>query len=343
MVAAADRNKSSTTTLRRSLLAVVLVALVAGVLIAWKLSRTLANRLKQAATVSTRVAEGDLAAPLPSPREDEIGALIEALRHMQSGLGRMVGEIQSVAGRIEAVSSEVADSNEGLSQRNVETVQSLLCVTSTVGELSQTSQHMSDSTDVAGRLTRSAVETANQGEVVVVEVVDRMREMAISNRRIADIIGVVDGIAFQTNLLALNAAVEAARAGEAGRGFAVVAGEVRNLSLRTATAAKEIKGLIEASVERVDLVKQRVGEAGESMKRINEAIQRVAVATSEVNGMTTLQIDRIERIRWAVEQLGGLTRSNSALVEEGAESAGRLRDQAEQLQQVVSVFKGIPA
>ncbi|HMC17160.1 MAG TPA: methyl-accepting chemotaxis protein, partial [Albitalea sp.] len=234
------------------LVGVSLLAVALGSLLAWRLTRSVLDPVAQAIRVSERIAEGDLSTTLPTGRGDELGRLLSAVGGMQDRLRTLVGDIRQSAESISTASTEIATGNHDLSHRTEQQAASLQKTASSMEQLTGTVRHNADSARQADQLASSASQIAARGGAVVAQVVSTMDDISASSKKIADIIGVIDGIAFQTNILALNAAVEAARAGEQGRGFAVVAGEVRNLAQRSAEAAKEIKGLIGASVEKVE-------------------------------------------------------------------------------------------
>jgi len=261
-------------------------------------------------------------------------------------LGRTASAIATVREAthgMQTASSEIASGNQDLSQRTEQTASSLQQTASSMEELTATVRQSADAARQANQLAGSAAEVAQRGGGVVQQVVGTMDEISASSRRIADIIGVIDGIAFQTNILALNAAVEAARAGEQGRGFAVVAGEVRNLAQRSAQAAKEIKELINASVDRVQGGSELVQQAGATMQEIVQSVQRVSDIIGEISSAATEQSEGIAQVNTAVNQLDEMTQQNAALVEQSAAAAASLRDQADRMAQAVAVFRTGPA
>jgi methyl-accepting chemotaxis protein len=324
---------------RGLLVGVSVLAVVLGGLLAWRLTRSVLVPVTQAIHVSERIAEGDLSSALPTGRGDELGRLLGAVGGMQDRLRTLVGDIRHSAESISNASGEIATGNHDLSQRTEQQAASLQKTASSMAQLTGTVRHNADSARQADQLASSASEIAARGGAVVAQVVSTMDDISASSRKIADIIGVIDGIAFQTNILALNAAVEAARAGEQGRGFAVVAGEVRNLAQRSAEAAKEIKTLISASGERVDSGARLVGDAGTTMREIVASIQRVTDIMSEITASTTEQSSGIGHVSGEVHQLDQMTQQNAALVEQSAAATESLKEQAQRLAQAVRAFR----
>ena len=323
----------------------VLAVLGAAIVGAYFLIRAIKQPLDQAIGIASRIAEGDLSTPIDTQRNDEFGQLMRALQTMTASLARLVSEVRHSTDGISTASSEIATGNQDLSSRTEMTASSLQETASSMEQLTGTVQHSAQSARQANQLAGTASEAAQRGGAVVSQVVDTMQEIATSSKKIADIIGVIDGIAFQTNILALNAAVEAARAGEQGRGFAVVAGEVRSLAQRSAEAAKEIKTLIGQSVDRVEVGAKRVKDAGSVMEEIVRAIQSVTVAMGEIADTTRQQAQGISQVTTSVNDLDQMTQQNAALVEQSAAAADSLRQQAQGLSQTVSRFKlqGAPA
>jgi methyl-accepting chemotaxis protein len=258
---------------------------------------------------------------------------------MQASLRRLVGEVRSSTDSITTASAEIATGNHDLSVRTEQTASNLQQAASSMEQLTGTVKQSADSARQANQMASSAAEVAARGGSVVSQVVTTMNEINASSKKISDIIGVIDGIAFQTNILALNAAVEAARAGEQGRGFAVVASEVRSLAQRSAQAAKEIKGLIGASVDRVEAGSRLVADAGKTMSEIVGSVQRVSDIIGEITAASSEQSDGIGSVNAAVTQLDQMTQQNSALVEESAAAAESLKDQAVRLSQAVGAFR----
>jgi len=305
----------------------------------WFLVRTICRPLQVVRDTAERIGQGDLALQVPTDRHDEIGDVMRALERMRQALGRVVGEVQSSAGQVRMASSEVASGNADLSTRTEQTAARLQVTASSMQQITATVRSSADAAGQAKQLAASAADVAQRGGSVVSQVVQTMQAIDASSKKIADIIGVIDGIAFQTNILALNAAVEAARAGEQGRGFAVVAGEVRNLAQRSADAAKEIKSLIGASVDQVESGSALVGTAGATMDEIVASVRRVSDIIGEVAAAAAEQGQGIGLVHGAVSELDGMTQQNAALVEQSTAAAGSLKAQAERLAQAVASFR----
>ncbi|KDE36972.1 methyl-accepting chemotaxis protein [Kosakonia radicincitans] len=285
------------------------------------------------------IAGGDLVQRIDVHGSNEMGVLADSLRHMQSELVRTVSDVRNGANAIYSGASEISVGNNDLSSRTEQQAASLEETAASMEELTATVKQNADNARQASHLALSASETAQKGGKVVDNVVQTMRDIAASSQKIADIISVIDGIAFQTNILALNAAVEAARAGEQGRGFAVVAGEVRNLAQRSAQAAREIKSLIEDSVGRVELGSTLVESAGETMGEIVNAVTRVTDIMGEIASASDEQSRGIDQVGLAVSEMDRVTQQNASLVEESAAAAAALEEQASRLTQAVSVFR----
>ncbi len=319
------------------------VAMVGGLLFAgwfgWLIVRSITTPIKRAQAAAVRVAEGDLTVDLRVEGKDETAQLLVALSHMKDNLTRIVGEVRQNAEGVASASSQIAQGNNDLSQRTEEQASALEETAASMEELSSTVKQNADNAKQANQLAMNASSVAMQGGDVVGQVVTTMKGINDSSKKIADIISVIDGIAFQTNILALNAAVEAARAGEQGRGFAVVASEVRSLAGRSADAAKEIKSLISASVERVEQGTVLVDQAGATMTEVVNSIRRVTDIMGEISAASTEQSAGVAQIGEAVSQMDQTTQQNAALVEESAAAAESLKVQANQLVQVVAVFK----
>jgi methyl-accepting chemotaxis protein len=286
-----------------------------------------------------RVAEGDLSAEVHSDRDDELGLLLQAMDGMQQKLRSLVGHIRESAESIGTASKEVAVGNQDLSERTEQTASNLQHAASAMTQLTGNVRQSADAAVQANHLATSASAVARRGGQAVSEVVSTMNDINASSKKISEIIGVIDGIAFQTNILALNAAVEAARAGEQGRGFAVVASEVRSLAQRSAGAAKEIKSLIGASVERVETGARQVADAGATMREIESSVERVTAIISEISAASAEQSSGIGQVSGAVTQLETMTQQNAALVEESAAAAESLREQASSLNTLVHAFR----
>jgi methyl-accepting chemotaxis protein len=316
-----------------------LICLLVLVVTAWLTMRSVLGPLQEVKKSLRSIADGDLSAPVPASRADELGSMVDALRDMQKALSGLVRQVRESAESIEVASSEVAHGNADLSHRTEEAASSLQQTASSMEELTSTVSHSADASRQANQLASSAAEVATRGGNVVSQVVATMDGITHSSKKIADIISVIDGIAFQTNILALNAAVEAARAGEQGRGFAVVASEVRSLAGRSAEAAKEIKSLIGASVEGVESGARLVANAGQTMTEIVEAVKRVADIIGEITAATSEQSNGISQVNTAVNHLDQMTQQNAALVEESTAAAQSLKEQSERLSQLVGTFK----
>jgi len=317
------------------LVAVVVLAMSMAVWVAGIVSRP----LTKAVVIAQRVAEGDLGADIRPESKDETGQLMSSLLAMNNSLLRIVGEVRIGTDTIATASTEIASGNLDLSARTEQQAGSLEETASAMEELTSTVKQNADNARQANQLAVSASEVAQQGGNVVSQVVDTMGSINASSRKIFDIISVIDGIAFQTNILALNAAVEAARAGEQGRGFAVVASEVRNLAQRSSAAAKEIKELIDDSVEKVDSGSKLVEQAGTTMAEVVASVRRVTDIVAEISAASQEQSSGIEEVNRAISQMDEVTQQNAALVEEAAAAAQSLQEQARNLTEVVSVFK----
>jgi len=295
--------------------------------------------IDQARALAERIANGDLSTPVSTAGADETAALLRALEAMQSSLRGIVGQVRQSADSIQVASAEVAAGNIDLSQRTEQAASSLQQTASSMTQLTGNVRQSADAASQANQLAASASTVARRGGDVVAQVVSTMDEINGSSKRIADIIGTIDSIAFQTNILALNAAVEAARAGEQGRGFAVVAAEVRSLAQRSAGAAREIKTLIGTSVEKVEAGARLVQDAGSTMGEIVASVQRVTDIIGEITAAAAEQSSGISTVNGAVTQLDQMTQQNAALVEESAAAAESLKDQAQRLAEVVGRFQ----
>ncbi|WP_413436796.1 methyl-accepting chemotaxis protein [Sulfuriferula sp. GW1] len=316
------------------------LAVLLGGLAAWLITRSITRPINQAVKVAQTVAAGDLTSHIEVTSKDETGQLLQALKDMNNSLSKIVGQVRSGTDTIATASSQIAAGNLDLSSRTEEQASSSLEETaSSMEELTSTVKQNADNARQANQLAVTASDIAVKGGNVVAQVVNTMGEINASSKKISDIIGVIDGIAFQTNILALNAAVEAARAGEQGRGFAVVASEVRNLAQRSASAAKEIKILIGDSLETVEGGTKLVDQAGATMNEILESVKRVTDIMGEIAAASQEQTSGIEQINQAVSQMDEVTQQNAALVEQAAAASESLQDQAGNLAQVVSIFK----
>jgi methyl-accepting chemotaxis protein len=308
------------------------------VLVAWRMQRKIVQELAHAATLANEVANGNLAVNVTTVRDDEVGDLLRAMATMVYQLNQSIATVRESSESIRQASAEIANGNQDLSLRTEQTATNLQRASSSTEQLNTTVHQSAESARQAFELAGNASIVAARGGEVVGQVVSTMEEINVSARKISDIIGVIDGIAFQTNILALNAAVEAARAGEQGRGFAVVASEVRSLAGRSAEAAKEIKNLIGVSVAKVDSGSRLVASAGETMNEIVGSVRRVSDMIGQISAASNEQSKGISHVNLAVTELDQMTQQNAALVEESAAAAESLREQAQRLAQVVSTF-----
>ncbi|MBB1648907.1 methyl-accepting chemotaxis protein [Delftia sp. UME58] len=324
---------------RTAIITVVSLAFVLGALAAWWITRGITRPLAEALRVARTVANNDLTSRITVDSRDETGQLLQALRQMNDNLAQVVGQVRSGADSIATASGEIDAGNQDLSSRTEQQASSLEQTAAAMEELTSTVKQNAENARQANQLAASASQTAVQGGKVVAGVVDTMGGISESSRKIADIIGVIDSIAFQTNILALNAAVEAARAGEQGRGFAVVAGEVRALAQRSASAAKDIKDLIADSVSKVDAGTRQVAEAGRTMDGIVQSVQQVSDLVAEITAASQEQSSGINQVHQAISQMDTVTQQNAALVEEAAAATGSLKAQVHQLAAAVSVFR----
>ncbi|MEX3633288.1 methyl-accepting chemotaxis protein [Paraburkholderia sp. BR14320] len=329
-------------TQRNLLIAICLVALVlavvAGAVITRSLLRALGAEPTALVEVTQRVAGGDLS-PVPGANSAPTGSVLASMGKMQVSLVHLIGQVRTSADNIATGSSQIASGNVDLSTRTEQQAASLQETAASMEELTSTVKQNAENAQQASSLSANASEVAGRGNQVVGEVVDTMSEIRTSSTRIADITGIIEGIAFQTNILALNAAVEAARAGEQGRGFAVVASEVRNLAQRSSSAAKEIKDLINASVQKIQNGSSLANEAGKTMAEVTQAVARVTDIMGEIAAASTEQSRGIEQVNQAITQMDEVTQQNAALVEEAAAASKSLEDQGRQLNQAVSFFR----
>ena len=321
------------------LLIVACLAISFGIAAAWFITRSVKLPLRHAVEEADRMAEGDLSHAIESASHDETGQLLRRLESMRSRWASTIAQLRDTTQNVSTAAVEIAHGNLDLSQRTEHTAANLQQTAVSMEELTGIVKQSADAARQANQLASSAAAVAARGGQVVAQVVHTMDEINTSSQKIADIIGVIDGIAFQTNILALNAAVEAARAGEQGRGFAVVASEVRSLAGRSAEAAKEIKGLIAASVDRVDAGSRLVANAGQTMTEIVSSVQRVSHIIGEITATASDQSDRIGRVSISVAELDQMTQQNAALVEQSAAAAESLTTQATHLTQLVDTFK----
>jgi methyl-accepting chemotaxis protein-1 (serine sensor receptor) len=320
-------------------LGLIVISLIIGATVGILLIRGIVRSLKEAVDLAEAVAAGDLTRKVKIDSQDEIGHLLSALQKMNDGLVKIVSEVRNGADTIATASGQIASGNLDLSSRTEEQASSLEETAASMEELTSTVKQNADNSRQANQLAATASEIAVRGGTVVSEVVHTMEDINTASRKIVDIITVIDGIAFQTNILALNAAVEAARAGEQGRGFAVVATEVRSLAQRSASAAKEIKELINNSVEKVDTGTVLVAQAGTTMNEVVDSVKRVTDIMGEITAASQEQSQGIEQVNQAVMQMDEVTQQNAALVEEAAAASQSLQDQAGKLSELVSVFK----
>jgi methyl-accepting chemotaxis protein len=334
-----EQAHSRSVTSRNLVIAVIVIGLGLATWLGFVLIRAIIHPLDAAVKLARAVAEGDLTHRIDVHSKDEIGQLMQALKDMTDNLVTIVGQVRTGTDSVATASNQIATGNLDLSSRTEEQASSLEETASSMEELTSTVKQNAENARQANQLVVSTADIAVKGGRVVGQVVDTMASIKDSSRKISDIIGVIDGIAFQTNILALNAAVEAARAGEQGRGFAVVASEVRNLAQRSAGAAKEIKALIEDSVGKVDAGGRLVDEAGKTMDEIVSSVKRVTDIMGEIAAASQEQSAGIEQVNQAITQMDNVTQQNSALVEEAAAAAESLQDQAGKLAEAVSVFR----
>jgi methyl-accepting chemotaxis protein len=301
--------------------------------------RSITGPLDEAVGVADRVADGDLLTPIPVRSNDEMGRLMRALGAMQESLRRVVGDVRTAAHGVSAASGEIARGNQDLAQRTEAQASSLEETASSMEELTGTVTQNAQNARQANELVAGASQVAVRGGEVMTQVVQTMEAISLSSRKIADIVGVIDSIAFQTNILALNAAVEAARAGEQGRGFAVVAAEVRSLAQRSAQAAREIKGLIDDSVGKVQSGGRLVDQAGRTMQEIVESVKRATGIMADIAAASAEQSTGIEQVNHAITQMEQGTQRNAGIVEQAARAAQALNAQAERLSAAVAIFR----
>jgi len=317
----------------------VLATAVFGAWLGWAIRQSVRGPVEDVVASVSRIAAGDLATKISSSGRDEIAWLNHELNQMRKKLQSTIAQVRESAEQVSVASNEIASGNTDLSTRTENQASGLQQTASSMEQLTSTVRQNADNAQQANQLVVSASDVASRGGEVMTQVVSTMNDINSSARKIADIIGVIDGIAFQTNILALNAAVEAARAGEQGRGFAVVAGEVRNLAQRSAAAAKEIKTLIGDSVDKVETGTRLVDQAGSTMDEILASVRQVTHIMSEISVASREQSAGIEQVNRSIEQMDSSTQQNAALVEQAAAASHSLRDQSHKLTEAVKVFK----
>jgi methyl-accepting chemotaxis protein len=334
-----EENESTYLLIRNTCIVALILGMTVAISIGVWLVRAITRPLNEAVEIAAHIAAGDLTRQIEVKSQDEMGVLTEALKKMNDSLVSIVGQVRTGTDMIATASNQIASGNMDLSARTEQQASSLEETASSIEELTSTVRQNADNARQANSLAQSASDVAGKGGAVVSEVVTTMEAINESAKKIVDIIGVIDGIAFQTNILALNAAVEAARAGEQGRGFAVVASEVRSLAQRSANAAKEIKELIGDSVEKVDAGSRLVNQAGTTMAEVVDSVKRVTDIMAEITAASVEQTAGIEQINQAITQMDDVTQQNASLVEEAAAAAQSLEQQAGELSQLVSIFK----
>jgi methyl-accepting chemotaxis protein-1 (serine sensor receptor) len=320
-------------------IAAIVIGLAVAAVLGLMLIRTISAGLANALTVASKIADGHIGSSIDTSRRDEIGALLQALQRMDTKLHGIVGEVREASDSVGGAASQLSKGNDDLSQRTQEQASALEETAASMEEMTSTVKQNADNARQANQLATSARSQAERGGHIVTRAVGAMEEINASSRKIADIISVIDEIAFQTNLLALNAAVEAARAGEQGRGFAVVASEVRSLAQRSASAAKEIKDLIGDSVEKVSSGSALVDESGKALGEIIESVKRVSDIVAEIAAASEEQASGIDQVNNAVTQMDDTTQQNAALVEEAASAAKAMEQQAQRLIAQMSFFR----
>ncbi|WP_263063650.1 methyl-accepting chemotaxis protein [Dickeya dadantii] len=339
MMSTVDAMSATYHDIRLVLLTILGIGVVLSVWVAMAITRSVTQPIQQALIMADRVSQGDLTSQISSNRKDEAGLLLQALDHMNASLRQIVGQVRDGAEAISTAASQIAAGNQDLSSRTEEQASSLEQTAASMEELVSTIKNTAENTQQATSIANQASSAAHRSGEVMLSVTSKMRGIREASMRMAEIIGVIDGIAFQTNILALNAAVEAARAGEQGRGFAVVAGEVRSLAQRSATAAKEIKELIDDSVDKIQEGMQLVDTAESTMDGLTGHVKDVHSIINEISQASHEQSDGISQINIAIGQIDTTTQQNAALVEESASAALSLQSQASLLAEAVSAFR----
>ena len=336
---AADESNSVYSRTLNLMLGLIALVFLLGLTLAYAINRSITGPIQSAVEVTRAVSSGDLTVAFTAQGHNETAQLLMALKEMQTSLTTVVGNVRQNSDNVATASAQISEGNQDLSQRTEKQASTLQETAASMEQLGAAVAQNANSAQQANQLATNASSVASQGGAVVSQVVETMKDINDSSKKIADIIGVIDGIAFQTNILALNAAVEAARAGEQGRGFAVVASEVRSLAGRSAEAAKEIKTLIAASVERVEKGSALVDQAGETMNEVVKSIKRVTDIVGEISSASHEQSAGVAKMGAAVTQMDEATQQNAALVEQSAAAAESLSNQAQQLVHSVAVFK----
>ncbi|MBT2785892.1 HAMP domain-containing protein [Halomonas sp. ISL-106] len=326
-------------TIRWALLGIVLMTIATVIVVIWGVTANVLRPLDRLVGYFERMAQGDLSQAISSPGNNEIGRLYSAMAHMQGSLSQTVGTVRTSGTSIYERSQQIASGNNDLSSRTEQQATSLEETASSMEQLASTVGHNAENARQASQLAGSATQTARRSGEEVGEIVSTMQDISASSHQVADIITVIDNIAFQTNILALNASVEAARAGEHGRGFAVVAQEVRSLASRSAAAAKEIRTLIDASLSKVDTGTQRVNQAGQTMQDLVSAVQRVSDIMDEIAAASEQQSSGIGQVNQAVAQMDQVVQQNAQLVQQAARSANELESEAARLREAVERFR----